>query len=244
MDYSDRVNSKKGAGAVADRHEANVQTKQRIKNLITTQILDLDKDPYVFRNHLGLLECRLCLTSHSNEASYISHLSGKKHSMNLERRRILSERASKTKDNDMKTSMSSVEKRSWRTIGRPIFKITKIRHPESFRMGILLQAQYPRMTVKEPYFCFMSYYELSQKKRQECVTFLDSEKEDYEDKDVSDPLNWQYLVISAEPYENICVVFPASMKLEKTSHDTKTDTFWWYWDRDSGEFFLQVLFQS
>lgn len=243
MDYTDRVNSKKGAGAIADRHEANVQTKQRIKNLLTTKVLDLDKDPYVFRNHLGLLECRLCLTSHSTEASYISHLSGRKHGMNLERRRILSERANKTKQNEISTSMSNVDKRSWKSIGRPIFKITKIRDPNTLQMGMLLQAQYPRMTVKEPYFCFMSYYELSQKNRQECVKFLDKEKEDHDDNEASDPLNWQYLVISAEPYENISVVFPASKKLEKTSDDSKSDSLWWYWDKDSAEFFLQVLFQ-
>ena len=91
MDYSERVNSKKGAGGIASKEDTNVYTKQRIKDLLSTHVLDLDNDPYVFRNHLGLLECKLCLTTHINESSYISHLGGKKHMLNLERRRLLDE---------------------------------------------------------------------------------------------------------------------------------------------------------
>lgn len=244
MDYSDRVNSKKGAGAVADRHETNAQTKLRIKELLTTQVLDLEKDPYVFRNHLGLLECRLCLTTHSNEASYISHLGGKKHGMNLERRRILSERSGASANANAGASVSSVEKRTWRKIGMPIHKITKIRQPETLRTGILVQVQYPKIAVEEPFFCFMSYYELTQKNRQECVAFLQKEKKEYEEKEEIDPSKWQFLVISAEPYDNIAVVFPASLQLDKNSEDERTESFWWHWDPDSCEFFLQVLFKE
>lgn len=38
------------------------------------------------RNHLGGLECRLCLTLHTNEGSYLAHTQGKKHQTNLARR--------------------------------------------------------------------------------------------------------------------------------------------------------------
>lgn len=244
MDYSDRVNSKKGAGAVADRHEANAQTKLRIKELLTSEVLDLEKDPYVFRNHLGLLECRLCLTTHSNEASYISHLSGRKHSMNLERRRILSERSGDNKTNEARTSMSNVPKRTWRKIGKPVFNVTKLRDPKSLRLGILLQAQYPHIIVGEPFFCLMSYYELSQKNKQDCVKYLQDNKLDYEGNEVTDPSKWQYLIVSAEPYDNIAVVFPASLELDKPPDDSKWESFWWHWDQDSREFFLQILFKG
>lgn len=77
MDYSNRVNSKKGAGGIASAEDQNVHSKKRVQELLATHILDIDNDPYVFRNHLGILECRLCLTTHNNESSYISHL-GKK----------------------------------------------------------------------------------------------------------------------------------------------------------------------
>ena len=100
MDYSDRVNSKKGAGGIADSQEANVQTRRRIKELLTTQVLDLDNDPYVFRNHLGVLECRLCSTTHVSESSYISHLGGKKHQLKLEKRRRLDAKYNKTGTGD------------------------------------------------------------------------------------------------------------------------------------------------
>ena len=34
-------------------------------------------------NHLGTYECKLCLTLHSNEGSYLAHTQGKKHQDNL-----------------------------------------------------------------------------------------------------------------------------------------------------------------
>ncbi|RKP32145.1 hypothetical protein METBISCDRAFT_21667 [Metschnikowia bicuspidata] len=244
MDYTDRVNSKKGAGAIADRQEANLHTKQRIKSLLMTLVIDLEKDPYLFRNHLGNLECRLCLTQHTTESSYLSHLSGRRHLTNLERRRTYSERVNKGEQSQNFTTMTNIPRRYWKAIGNPIYKITKIRHPESLRMGFLLQVNYQRMTVLEPFFCFMSYYELSQKTRERCVEYLQKEKEDHEDEDVVDPLRWQYLVLSAEPYNNITFAFPAHLKLETTSDDKKTESLWWYWDRDSGEYFLQVLFKA
>ena len=37
-------------------------------------------------SHLGGLECRLCLTLHTNEGSYLAHTQGKKHQTNLARR--------------------------------------------------------------------------------------------------------------------------------------------------------------
>ncbi len=35
------------------------------------------------RNHLGSCECKLCLTLHTNEGSYLAHTQGKKHQDNL-----------------------------------------------------------------------------------------------------------------------------------------------------------------
>lgn len=41
------------------------------------------QDPYFMRNHLGSYECKLCLTLHTNEGSYLAHTQGKKHQDNL-----------------------------------------------------------------------------------------------------------------------------------------------------------------
>jgi splicing factor 3A subunit 2 len=38
------------------------------------------------RNHLGTYECKLCLTLHANEGSYLAHTQGKRHQQNLSRR--------------------------------------------------------------------------------------------------------------------------------------------------------------
>lgn len=56
------------------RH-SNVQgidRRERLKRL-ALETIDLSKDPYFMRNHLGQIECRLCLTLHANEASYLAH---------------------------------------------------------------------------------------------------------------------------------------------------------------------------
>ncbi len=50
------------------------------------EAVDISKDPYFMRNHIGTYECRLCLTLHSNEGSYLAHTQGKKHQTNLARR--------------------------------------------------------------------------------------------------------------------------------------------------------------
>lgn len=241
MDYSDRVNSKKGAGGLADKHETNVHTKRRIKELLTSLVLDLDNDPYVFRNHLGLLECRLCLTTHTNEASYISHLGGRKHTMNLEKRRLLDEKANPTAQSG---GVSEVEKRHWPKIGRPSYKVTKIRHPESLRCGILVQVQLPRITANEPFFRLMSYYELSAKNQNVSKSFLLREKLEYDDDEDLDPTKFQYLVISAEPYENVAIAFPVLKQIDKPAGEEVSSNYWWYWDEDSREYFLQFLFKG
>lgn len=241
MDYSDRVNSKKGAGAVADQSHSNAQTKRRIKELLTSHVLDLEKDPYVFKNHLGLLECRLCLTTHTNEASYISHLGGRKHSMNLERRRILEDKHSDAKQQPKGISVNAVETRHWKKIGKPEYHITKIRDEASLRTGVLIQLQLPRIVAEEPSFRFLSHFEMSPKNQHLCRSFLHQTKPDYDHDDV-DATAWQYLVVSAEPYDNVAFAMPKALQVEKPGSSDMSDAYWWFWDRDSKEYFLQFLF--
>ncbi|KAK6197547.1 uncharacterized protein RJT21DRAFT_58177 [Scheffersomyces amazonensis] len=251
MDYSERVNSKQGAGGIAGREEANIHTKKRIQDLLATQVLDLEHDPYVFRNHLGLLECKLCLTTHVSESSYISHLGGKKHGLNLERRRLLDEKYNHNRELNAKVanlvSINNTEKRQWKKIGKPEFNLSKIRDPDSLQVGLLLQINFPKITTEEPLFRFMSYYELSNKNQNVIISFLDresdSETENNEDKD-KDPNSYQYLVISGEPYENICLAIPNDKEIDKPSDiSDMSKSYWWFWDTDSKEFFLQFLFK-
>jgi len=54
-----------GAAQAIDRRE-------RLRRL-ALETIDLSKDPYFMRNHLGQYECRLCLTLHNNEGNYLAH---------------------------------------------------------------------------------------------------------------------------------------------------------------------------
>lgn len=252
MDYSDRVNAKKGAGAIAGTEETKVHTKKRIQDLLATHVLDLDNDPYVFRNHLGFLECKLCLTTHVAEASYISHLGGRKHQLNLERRRILD--AKYNQNNQLLqdkissiTSISNVEKRSWKKIGKPEVKVTKIRDPDTLQVGLLVNVKLPKIGVEEPFFRIMSYYELTSKNQLTSINFIHKVKAQEEgghDREDIEPNDYQYLVISAEPYDNIAIVIPNNKEIDKPQDNSSmSDTYWWYWDRDTKEYFLQFMFK-
>lgn len=70
------------------------------------------------RTHLGTLECRLCLTLHVNEGSYLAHTQGKKHQTNLARR------AARDQHEQLliapaPTSSTTVKKKVFVKIGRP-----------------------------------------------------------------------------------------------------------------------------
>lgn len=77
--------AKTGSGGVASASETNKDRRERLKQL-ALETIDIFKDPYFMRNHLGSYECKLCLTLHNNEGSYLAHTQGKKHQANLARR--------------------------------------------------------------------------------------------------------------------------------------------------------------
>lgn len=133
------------------------------------------QDPYILRNHLGSLECRLCLTLHTNEGSYLAHTQGKKHQTNLARRaaREAQQQATWADAQRLITGPghAETEKKRFIKIGRPGYKITKVREPVSTlgqedeeevggRMGLLFQVHLPE--IKEgvrPLHRFMGSFE-------------------------------------------------------------------------------------
>lgn len=201
MDYQNRAGNK-GAG-VAGSSEANVDRRERLRKL-AMETIDINKDPYILRNHLGSLECRLCLTIHTNEGSYLAHTQGKKHQTNLARRAAKEARDQAFQQQTQMglltgpNSIDSVPKKHFLKIGRPGYKITKIREPyiaptadevdeggvpTGGRLGLLFQIQLPEIKPGiKPLHRFMSSFE----QRLEPQTRL-----------------WQYLVVAAEPYETI-----------------------------------------
>jgi hypothetical protein len=64
--------SKPGSAGVASGSDSNVDRRERLRQL-ALETIDLSKDPYFMKNHLGTYECKLCLTLHTNEGSYLAH---------------------------------------------------------------------------------------------------------------------------------------------------------------------------
>merc|ERR1712136_459575 len=72
------------------------------------------------KNHLGTYECKLCLTLHNNEGSYLAHTQGKKHQSNLARRA-----AKDAKDSPIQPALEKarVDIRKFVKIGRPGYRV-------------------------------------------------------------------------------------------------------------------------
>jgi len=66
IDRQNRVGSKFGGGGVSSGQHQERDRKERLRQL-ALETVDLAKDPYLMRNHLGTYECKLCLTLHTNE---------------------------------------------------------------------------------------------------------------------------------------------------------------------------------
>ena len=132
------------------------------------------------RNHLGTYECKLCLTLHNNEASYLAHTQGKKHQSNLARRA-----AKEAADAPVQPApqRAGVEVKKFVKIGRPGYRVTKQRDPENGQQSLLFEVDYPEIAEGiVPRHRFMSAYE---------------QKVEPPDR------KWQYLLFAAEPYETI-----------------------------------------
>lgn len=216
MDFQNRAGSKPGAGAPMSQSESNVARRERLRKLALDTI-DIAKDPYFMRNHLGSYECKLCLTLHNNEGSYLAHTQGKKHQTNLARRAALDQKDNHTVASAT-TKSATVPKRTVIKIGRPGYKVTKIRDPDTRLFGLLFEITYPEVTDEtKPRHRFMSAYEqhVEQPDRQ-----------------------YQYLLFAAEPYETI------GFKVQSREVDMRTGKFWSYWDKDTKKFTLQFFFRN
>lgn len=72
MDFQHRAGGKTGSGGVASASESNRDRRERLRQL-ALETIDINKDPYFMKNHLGSYECKLCLTLHNNEVKKQLH---------------------------------------------------------------------------------------------------------------------------------------------------------------------------
>lgn len=213
MDFQNRVGSKTGGGGVASFSESNRERRERLRQL-ALETIDLNKDPYFMKNHLGSYECKLCLTLHNNEGSYLAHTQGKKHQASLARRA-----AKEAKDAPAQPAPEKprVDIKKFVKIGRPGYRVMKQRDPETGQQSLLFQIDYPEVSEGViPRHRFMSAYE---------------QKMEPPDR------KWQYLLFAAEPYETI------AFKVPSREVDKSEGKFWTLWNRETEQFFLQFSFK-
>lgn len=166
------------------------------------------------KNHLGSYECKLCLTLHNNEGSYLAHTQGKKHQSNLARRAA---KEAKEAPAQPAPDKAKIDIKKFVKIGRPGYKVTKQREPENGQQSLLFQIDYPEIADGvAPRHRFMSAYE---------------QRVEPPDK------KWQYLLFAAEPYETI------SFKIPSREVDKSEIKFWTSWNKETKQFFLQFHFK-
>lgn len=119
IDFQHREASKTGGGGQMSESQAALERKERLRKL-ALETIDITKDPYFLRNHLGTFECKLCLTLHPNEGNYLAHTQGKRHQYNLGRRAAME--AKNAAPRTMVTK-EAIVKRTIK-IGRPGYKVS------------------------------------------------------------------------------------------------------------------------
>ena len=117
-------------------------------------------------------------------------------------------------------------RRNYIKIGRPGYKITKIREPETHQLGLLIQISYPEVSEGlRPYHRFMSAYE---------------QRMEAPNKQI------QYLLVHAEPYEVIAFKIQ-SVPIDREDREGVEGDFgrgfWTHWDKDAKMYTLQLLFK-
>lgn len=215
MDFQNRVGSKIRSGGVAGFSESNVDRRERLRKL-AMETIDITKDPYFMKNHLGSYECKLCLTLHTSEGSYLAHTQGKKHQTNLARRAAREAKESQVVQPEVGPPKPVAPRRNVIKIGRPGYRVTKVRDPVTRQLGLLFQVQYPQIAVDVvPRHRFMSAYEQK----------IEAPNKAH-----------QYLLVAAEPYETV------GFKVQSKEIDRAPGKFWTHWDQDSKQYSLQFFF--
>jgi splicing factor 3A subunit 2 len=218
-----QVGSKFGGGGVSSSQQAERERKERLKNL-ALETINLAKDPYLIRNHLGTYECKLCLTLHTNEANYLVHTQGKKHQQGLARRAHLEKLHRQQQEGTVQgvtslaTARTAVPKPKVR-IGRPAYQVFKSRDTETNQRCLSFELHYPEIEIDlQPRHRFMSAFE--------------QRVESPPDR------NYQYLVFAAEPYETI------AFKIPNEPIDRKEGRFVTHWDAEEKRFTLTLYFME
>jgi splicing factor 3A subunit 2 len=211
IDFQHRDGSKIGSGGQLSESQAAVERRERLRKL-ALETIDITKDPYIMRNHLGTYECKLCLTLHPNEGNYLAHTQGKRHQSNLGRRAAMEAKNAPAKP----MIAREAPKRKGIKIGRPGYQVSKSRDLLTRQRSLTFEVDYPESAPGlQPRHRFMSAYE---------------QKVEQPDK------NFQYLLFACEPYETV------AFKIPNEPVDRKHGRFFTNWDAANHKFILQLFF--
>ena len=213
MDFQNRPGAKYGQGVMMTSSDI-AATRRELQRKLLLEATDLTKDPYVFKNHLGQFECRLCLTMHSNEGSYLAHTRGQKHQSNLK----------KSLNRDLDKEPTEVLPRTKQIskniarIGLPAYTIQKEVDPITYEQKIHFEIHYGEIIDgTQPDYRIINAYE---------------QKMEAADN------NYLYLLFAADPYETICVKIP-NKKIRMEGNYTRK-----LWDKKSRRFYVTVWYEK
>lgn len=213
IDFQHREGSKIGSGGQLSESQAAMERKERLRKL-ALETIDITKDPYIMKNHLGTFECKLCLTLHNNEGNYLAHTQGKRHQSNLARRAAMEAKNAPAKP--LMAKEEDVPKKNLIRIGRPGYKVTKSRDLQSRQRSLTFEIDYPEAEDGiQPRHRFMSAYE---------------QKIETPDK------KYQYVLFACDPYETV------GFKIPNVPIDKREGRFFTNWDSKNHKFILQLYF--
>ena len=141
--------------------------------------------------------------------------------------------AKESKENELNIAATSknydagVQKRQFVKIGRPGYKVTKVKNVDeengTVKMGLMFQIHFPQIKDNDkPRKRLMSAFE----QRREMPNSA-----------------YQYLLIAAEPYETISFRIPSGkLNVEETDELGDDSMGWEFWDSDSKNYSVQLLY--
>ncbi len=223
MDFQHRVGGKTGGGGAASAQQESIDRRERLKKLALESI-DIAKDPYFMKNHVGQFECKLCLTLHPTPDNYLAHTQGRRHQENLARRAALDAAAPGGGGGAGGApalppgAAGAGGKRKALRIGRPGYRVVRSRDAEMGARSLLFEVEYPEIEPGlQPRHRFMSAFE---------------QRVEPADK------AWQYVLFAAEPYETIAFKVP-SLEVDRDPGKFATT-----WDARARVFSLTVAFKD
>ena len=188
MSVNGEVGGRHGAGEYNPQLAKIARTK-RIESLKMSDV-DLGKDEFLMRNQNGLLECRLCCTTHKTEAAYLNHTYGKTHKRNLERRRVCQARREALSGGVRASAQPKPEPlgMNMTRIGNPSFDVHKLKDIQTGSLTILFELLYPEIKKhSSPKYRIVSAFQ--------------------QKIDPPDP-KYQYVLFAAIPYNTVAFKIP------------------------------------